>query len=543
MKMSITTALLAGYAPLGVAAVVATVASRFSTKAPASCPVCGSREELLSTVLERVPDAVLLLDADARVGYANTAARAFGMSQGDDLLGSPLVHEDDRAAIRSAWTRLLAMPGQSVSAEVRMRRGEDWSRLVVTAENLLGNPSVAAVLVTATDALRRHELDWRLQQAQRLEAIGRLAGGVAHDFNNFLTTIQGLTRLVLEDAALSDESRTDLSEVASAADRAATVTRRLLAFSRRQVLRPREIDLNEHVREAQTTVGRLVGMDVAVNTFTAARDSKVFVDPAQLEQILLNLALNARDAMPDGGMFTIRTDDVVIRPEDLARYPYTVRPGGYVLLEVSDTGPGIPESMREQVFEPFFTTKSSELGSGLGLSTVYGIVKQSGGYVWIGDAEGGGARISIYLPRAAAATNIAEPSVDPSTERRGGTILLAEDDSTVRFLARRVLAREGYTVLEAADGVQALEICSSYSGEIDLLLSDVVMPEMGGGQLARKCRSARPEMATLFMSGYQEDDTVARGLNAGTHELVEKPFSPAELIRRVREAIVPRRNG
>ena len=539
--MSITSALIAGYAPLGLAAVVATVASRFSTRAPASCPVCGSREEVLATVLERVPDAVLLLDERGIVSYANTAARSYLISQGADLVESPLIHEDDRAGIRGAWKRLLAMPGQSVSAEVRMRRGDTWTRLVVTAENLLDSPAVGAVLVTATDALRRHELDWRLQQAQRLEAIGRLAGGVAHDFNNFLTTIQGLTRLTLEDSTLSPESRTDLEEVATAAERAATVTRRLLAFSRRQVLRPREVDLNEHVRDAQKTVGRLIGEDVIVNAFTAARDPKVMVDPTQLEQILLNLALNARDAMPHGGMVTLRTDDAVIAPEDAARFPYPVRPGEYVLLEVSDTGPGIPAHLRQQVFEPFFTTKASDLGSGLGLSTVYGIVKQSGGYVWIGDADGGGARISIHLPRiaASASTTQMDPSEEP--QRRGGTILVAEDDATVRFLARRVLAREGYTVLEAQDGMRAMEICTSYEGPIDLLLSDVVMPGVGGSQLVERCRSARPEMAVLFMSGYNDDAMLSRGVGTGVHELMEKPFAPDELTRRVREAIAPRR--
>ena len=539
--MSISASLLAGYAPLGIAAVVATVASRLSTRAPAPCPACGSREELLATVLERVPDAVLLLDEEGTVTYANTAARSYQISRGVDLVESPLIHDEDRTGIRSAWKRLRAMPGQSVSAEVRMRRGDAWSNLVVTAENLLDNPGVGAVLVTATDALRRHELEWRLQQAQRLEAIGRLAGGVAHDFNNFLTTIQGLTQLCLDDETLRPEMRTDLQEVAIAAERAATVTRRLLAFSRRQVLRPRNVDLNEHVREAQKGIGRLIGEDVIVNVFTGARDATVFVDPTQLEQILLNLALNARDAMPQGGMLTLRTDDVTITPEEVGRFPYTVRPGDYVLLEVSDTGPGIPASMRQQVFEPFFTTKASDLGSGLGLSTVYGIVKQSGGYVWIGDADGGGARISIHLPRPAGDVQMDDPSEVEDRQTRGGTVLIAEDDATVRFLARRVLAREGYTVLEAGDGMTAFEICSTYDGSIDLLLSDVVMPQLSGSQLVDRCRAARPDMAVLFMSGYQEDAVVARGVRTGAHELVQKPFSPEELTRRVRDAIVAQR--
>jgi two-component system, cell cycle sensor histidine kinase and response regulator CckA len=277
-----------------------------------------------------------------------------------------------------------------------------------------------------------------------------------------------------------------------------------------------------------------------VNVFPGARDARVHVDPTQLEQILLNLALNTRDAMPQGGRLTVRTDDVVITPEEAARYPYAVRPGAYVLLEVSDTGPGIPANMRQQVFEPFYTTKSSNLGSGLGLSTVYGIVKQSGGYIWIGDADGGGARISIHLPRVSAAAPVTGEAPSERRGSRSGTVLVAEDDAAVRFLARRILAREGYTVLEAMDGDGAMEICCSYGGEIDLLLSDVVMPGPAGGQLIDGCRRQRPGMGVLFMSGYHEDVVLSRGVGTGAHELVQKPFSPDELIRRVREVIAAR---
>ena len=538
-RMSISLALIAGYAPLGIAAVVATVASRLSTKREPECPVCGPRQQQLATLLERVPDVVLLADAGGTVGYANSAGRAYGIAEGQDLLDCPLVHEDDRTGIRATWNRLLALPGQSVSAEVRIRRSDSWSRLIVTGENLLNDPAVGAVFVTATDAMRRHELDWRLQQAQQLEAVGRLAGGVAHDFNNVLTTIQGLTRLCLEDPALSAETRTDLTEVASAADRAASVTARLLAFSRRQVLRPRVIDLNQHVRDMQRTVRRLIGSDVVINAFTAAREPRVLVDPEQLEQILLNLALNARDAMPRGGLLTLRTDDVTIAPEHAARFPYSVRPGSYVMLEVSDTGPGIPAHMRQQVFEPFFTTKSTEAGSGLGLSTVYGIVKQSGGYVWIDDADGGGARISIHLPVAVEAT---APSADVPAERvagtHPGTVLIAEGDETVRALVRRVLARADYTVLEAADGLRALEICAAYEGRIDLLLTDAMLPGLATGELVDRCRTTRPGMAVLRMA--------AAGTGAGRRSAtdasdVEKPFAPDELIDRVRAEIVARR--
>jgi signal transduction histidine kinase/CheY-like chemotaxis protein len=477
------------------------------------------------------------------VHYTNTASRACPIQQGDDILASPVVHDEDRAAAREAFERLLAMPGQSVTSEIRARRGEGWARVLVTAENLLDNPAVGSVLVTATDGVRRQELEMRLQQAQRLEAIGRLAGGVAHDFNNFLTTIQGLTRLCLDDALLSDDTRKDLLEVASAADRAATVTRRLLAFSRRQVMRPQQLDLNEYVRDAVKTIGRLTGEGFVVDAVAEARDAVVLVDPAQLEQIVLNLALNARDAMPLGGLLTLRTADVVVRSGDAERHPFGVPTGDYALLEMSDTGPGIPVDLRQQVFEPFFTTKSAVPGSGLGLSTVYGIVKQSGGYVWIGDADAGGARISILLPRPSAAQHAPESGAGTAAEPAGGTVLIAEDDPTVRFLARRVLAREGYTVLEAADGTRALEICASYQGRIDLLLSDVVMPGLGGSELSARCRVLRPELPVLFMSGYQEDAVLRQGVRSGAQNLLEKPFSPDELAHRVRDALARTATG
>lgn len=529
-----TTAFIATSIPLGMA--VASIAARASFRKAEPCAACGSSKQLLASVLDRIPDLVLLLDAAGRIRYANTAARAsYCLDTGDDLLSNEAIHPDDVVSARRSWSRLLEMPGKTLTEEVRVRRGESWTRLLVTAENRLGDAEVAAVLVIATDATRRRELEWQLQQAQRLEAVGRLAGGVAHDFNNFLTTIQGLTRIALDDGTLSPETRSDLTEVTKAADRASAVTRRLLAFSRRQVLRPRSMELNEQVRAAEKTIGRLIGEDISVSAFTAARDSNVFVDPAQLEQILLNLALNARDVMPQGGRLTLRTDDAVIGPEEASRYPYDVRAGEYVLLEVSDTGPGIAPHLREQVFEPFYTTKPTDYGSGLGLSTVYGIVKQSGGYVWIGDADGGGARISIFLPRFTSMAPTEEADEPALAPRRGATILVAEDDPTVRFLARRVLAREGYVVLEANDGTQALEMCAAYQGAIDLLLSDVVMPGLGGRELAERCKPIRPEMAVLFMSGYQEDTIVRSGL--GGHDLLQKPFTPDALAERVRTAL------
>lgn len=494
-------------------------------------------EDLFAQVLERIPDVVLLLDRDGDVRYANMAARAFAVSSGENLLASGLIHEDDRDAARAAWNRLLDMPAQTISVELRLRRNEDWPRVIVTGENLLDDSAVGLVLITATDALRRHELEWRVQQAQRIEAIGRLAGGVAHDFNNFLTTIQGITRLVVEDPALPADTRADLEEVIRAADRATTVTRRLLAFSRRQLLRPQDVDVNAHLEDARRSIGRLLGSDVVVEVVAAARDGHAFVDPTQLEQVLLNLALNARDALPDGGIVALQTQDFVHGPDSVNALPYAIRAGAYLRLDVSDSGPGIPRHLREQVFEPFFTTKPAQHASGLGLSTVYGIVKQSGGYVWIEEAATGGARVSILLPRPGKQVVPAPAELPVALTQTGGTVLIAEDDSTVRFLARRVLAREGYTVLEASDGSRAAEICATYSGTIDLLLSDVVMPGLGGRELVERCRRDRPEMAVLFMSGYQDDVEFRQGVGTGENELIEKPFHPDELARRVRMRI------
>ncbi|HEX6589106.1 MAG TPA: response regulator [Longimicrobiales bacterium] len=497
---------------------------------------------LFARVLERIPDVVLLVDRSAGIRYANMAARAYSVRAGENLLESGLIHEEDRAAARATWHRLLDMPGQTVSTEVRLFRNGEWPRVIVTGENLLADARVGLVLITATDALRRHELEWRVQQAQRIEAIGRLAGGVAHDFNNFLTTIQGLTQLVSEHPSLPAECRADLEEVLHAAERASAVTRRLLAFSRRQVLRPQQVDVNARLDEARATIVRLLGEEIVVGVEAAASDGNAFVDPAQLEQILLNLALNARDALPTGGVVTLSTSDFDAGDAPPFRHAYAVRPGRYLRLDVSDSGPGIPKHLREQVFEPFFTTKSAESASGLGLSTVYGIVKQSGGYVWIDDATCGGARVSILLPRAEAGSGGAASvlDVDPAAQR-GGTVLVAEDDSTVRFLARRVLAREGYTVLEAADGERAAQICADYPGPIDLLLSDVMMPGMNGRELAEHCRRERPDLAVLFMSGYQDDLELRHGVGSGEQELIEKPFHPHALAQRVHGRIAARR--
>ena len=495
---------------------------------------------LFATVLERIPDVVLLLDRTGGVRYANMAARAFAVAMGENLLESGLIHEEDRTAAREAWDRLLDVHGQTISTEVRLRRNDDWARVIVTGENLLHDPNVGFVLLTATDALRRHELEWRLQQAQRIEAIGRLAGGVAHDFNNFLTTIQGLTRLVIGDPGLPADSRADLEEVVRAAERASAVTRRLLAFSRRQLLRPRDVDVNAHLSGARRAISHLLGEDVVVDVQASAEDGHAFVDPTQLEHVLLNLALNSRDALPDGGVVTLRTDDFVVGAHAVEPLPYTLRPGAYLRVTVSDNGPGIPRHLREQVFEPFFTTKPAQHASGLGLSTVYGIVKQSGGYVWIDDSPTGGARVSILLPRAGTHSPPAPSIAHDTGTRAGGTVLIAEDDSTVRFLARRVLTREGYDVLEAADGIRAAEICASHPGTIDLLLSDVVMPGLNGRELVERCRPDRPEMAILFMSGYQDDVIFRQGVGTGAHELIEKPFHPDELVRRVRDRIAAR---
>ncbi|HXL08180.1 MAG TPA: PAS domain S-box protein [Gemmatimonadales bacterium] len=394
-----------------------------------------------------------------------------------------------------------------------------------------------ARLVLARDVTAQRHLEDQLRQSQKMEAVGQLAGGIAHDFNNLLTAILGSTQLLLQVTPPGDVRREDVDEIRNAGLRAAELTRQLLAFSRRQVLAPKVLELNGVVANMDKMLRRLIGEDVELATTLHAEAGAVNADPGQLEQVLLNLVVNARDAMPGGGRVLIETTRVLLRDE-LVERRHRLPPGDYACLAVTDSGAGMDESTQAHLFEPFFTTKEVGKGTGLGLATVYGIVKQSGGYIWVYSEPGRGTTVRVYLPRVPGA---AEPPL-PAPELpalRGGheTVLLVEDAAPVRTLARRSLEACGYTVLDAADGPSAIELSARHAGAIAVLVTDVVMPGMSGRELAERLAPTRPEMKVLYTSGYTDDAMVRQGvLNAGV-AFLQKPFVPDSLARKVRDVL------
>ena len=395
----------------------------------------------------------------------------------------------------------------------------------------------SARLVLARDVTARRQLEEQLRQAQKMEAVGQLAGGIAHDFNNLLTAILGCTQLLLHATPPEDQRREDVEEIKNAGLRAAELTRQLLAFSRRQVLAPKVLDVNAVVANMDKMLRRLLGEDVALVTHLAADLGPVSADPGQLEQVLLNLAVNARDAMPHGGRLTIDTANVFLTEEYAERH-HRLPPGPYVLLAVSDTGVGMDEMTQKHLFEPFFTTKEVGKGTGLGLATVYGIVKQSGGYIWVYSEPGHGTTLKVYLPRVPGAAEPLPVAVASPELRRGTeTVLLVEDAAPVRSLARKGLQGYGYQVLEAADGPAALELSARHPGEIDILVTDVVMPGMSGRELAERLAPARPGMRVLYTSGYTDDAMVHQGVLRSGVAFLQKPFVPETLARKVREVL------
>ena len=387
---------------------------------------------------------------------------------------------------------------------------------------------------TLSAFVRQRRADEQLAHAHRLDAIGQLTGGVAHDFNNLLTAIQGHADLLLSDLPPEDAIRADLQEIREAADRATSLTRQLLAFSRRQVMQPRVLDANGVVRDMERMLRRLIGENILLSTQLTDDAGRVRADPTQLEQVLLNLVVNARDAMPDGGSVVISTRHRSFdRDESL---PVEMAAGDYVEITVNDSGGGMPPTVAARAFEPFFTTKPPGQGTGLGLSTVYGIVKQSGGHVWLSSSPREGTSVTILLPRVEDEADVATPVATTNGGDHHGTetILLVEDEKSVRDLARRILERRGYTVLPATDGGQALEIAESDDRPIHLLLTDVIMPGLNGQDVAQRVRSLRPDVRVLFMSGYNEEAVLRHGVLAAGTAFIEKPFSPAKLLEQVR---------
>jgi nitrogen-specific signal transduction histidine kinase len=399
---------------------------------------------------------------------------------------------------------------------------------------LAGHACVLSLVNDVTDSRR---LEGQLRQAQKMEAVGRLAGGVAHDFNNLLTVITSYSELLLEDLGSGDPKRDDVEQIRKAAQGAAGLTRQLLAFSRQQVLEPKVLDLKATVAGTEKLLKRLIGEDIQLTTSLAPDLGAVKADPGQLEQVIMNLAVNARDAMPTGGRLTIEAANVDMDEAYVGEHA-PARPGRYVMLALSDTGIGMDEQTKARIFEPFFTTKEVGKGTGLGLATVYGIVKQAGGFIWVYSEPGRGTSFKVYLPR------VNEPAapdeVRPATRAPGRgteTVLLVEDAASVRLVTRQVLERFGYAVLEAPEGDTALRLATKHRGPIHLLLTDVVMPGISGRDLAQQLAPLRPEMKVLYASGYANNAIIQHGILEPGIAYLQKPFTPETLARRVREVL------
>jgi len=447
------------------------------------------------------------------------------------------VHPEDRERALDIMPALLA--DESCTVEYRFRCRDGSYRWVLDEKRLIrdaaGNP--AEIVGSWLDITERKRLEEQFRQSQKMEAVGRLAGGIAHDFNNLLTVIMGYSEIALEGLRQGDPLRDAIEEIGKASTRAAALTRQLLAFSRRQMLVPAVVDFNALLFEIEKMLSRLIGEDVELTIRPAHGLWAVKVDPGQMEQVVMNLVINARDAMPRGGKLTIETANVEL-DESYVKLRPEAHAGGHVRVSVSDTGCGMDAATRARAFEPFFTTKSPDQGTGLGLATVYGIVTQSGGHIELYSEPELGTTFKIYIPRDRGGASPLEPRSGPATSVRGSeTVFLVEDEAPVRSLARMVLESNGYHVLEADQPHAALQLFEQLGDPVQLLITDVVMPHMSGRQLAERLQPLRPEMKVLFVSGYTDDAVVRHGiLDAGT-PFLQKPFTPAALAQKVRAVL------
>ncbi len=490
-------------------------------------------EERFRSLFEQNPDAVYSFGRDLRFTSANPAAETLtGYTREEILAGaaSPIVIPEDRAAAAAAFEAALGGEAVRVDLGIRHRSGR-VVRVGVTNVPIVVGGDVVGVFGIAKDLTAQRELEARLRQAQKMEAVGKLAGGVAHDFNNLLMVIQSFGGFLADELADGTSARADLDEVLRAAGRAQELTRQLLAFGRQQMLRPRRLDPNAKVARVAGMLRRVIGEDIALATDLAPDAWAVIADPGQLEQVLLNLAVNARDAMPHGGTLRLRTENRRVGPSEDRR----------VALVVEDDGVGIPADVLPRIFEPFYTTKTAGHGTGLGLATVYGIVEQSGGVVTVDSTPGLGSRFTVLLPAVDAPVPSPAAPAPVALPTGAESILLVEDEAEVRAALRRMLERQGYVVHEAANGAEALRIVEDVAARgaarFDLVLTDLVMPELGGHALGQRLAARHPDIRVLYMSGYTDDEIFRRGLGDAGASFLEKPFTASRLAHAVRRAL------
>ncbi|HWF37211.1 MAG TPA: PAS domain S-box protein [Candidatus Acidoferrales bacterium] len=495
-------------------------------------------EARLRVLIEQLPAVLWTVDKDLRFTSVLGAGLARLNLRPNQIVGLSLqeyFETSDPTYLPFAAHR-RAIAGEPVTFHVEWKNGS----YACHVEPLRGGEGeVLGAICMALDITDRKELEERFRQAQKMEAVGRLAGGIAHDFNNLLMVIQGYADLLSERLSVEDPLRRNAEQIQIASQRATALTQQLLAFSRKQILAPKILNIQTVVSEMEKMLRRLIGEDIQLDTSSAKDLGLVKADRSQIEQVILNLAVNARDAMPGGGRLTIETGNVEL-DDSFSRAPQVLAPGKYVMLAVTDTGVGMSTETQAHIFEPFFTTKEKGKGTGLGLATVYGVVKQSGGYIWVYSEPGRGTTFKIYLPRIeqeAASAGRENSNERPAISRGSGLVLLVEDEKGVRQLTREYLEASGYTVLEAEDGQIALELSSAHMGHIDLLLTDVVMPGISGRELAERIVQMRPGIKTLYMSGYTDRAIVHHGILQTDTVLLQKPFSLATLASKIQEIL------
>jgi two-component system cell cycle sensor histidine kinase/response regulator CckA len=496
-------------------------------------------EQRFRALVENSEDSIQLATARGTLMYVSPSTERLYDRPAAEIVGRnvfELVHADDRERLTEQWQRCLDHPGVAIRGEFRLPRTDRFVEAVRV--NHLDDPGLKAVVTICREVTERRRLETRVHQTQRLEAIGRLAGGIAHDFNNILSAIHGFGSIVHGELGERDPLRGDMQEILKAVERAANLTRQLLAFGRRQVLQPKVIDVGGYVRDLERMIRRIVGEDIEIVVRVDEGAVTAKADPGQLEQVLINLVVNARDAMPTGGRITIEASNVVIGNED-SRESAELSPGNYVTLSVSDTGIGMSKKVQDHIFEPFFTTKESGQGSGLGLSTVFGIVKQSGGHIFVDSDPGHGSTFNIYFPasRERPTRVITSANLAPIALTGAETILLVEDENAVRSFVARALRQQGYQVLDASNGGEALMIAEQHPGIIHLLLTDVIMPRVSGKQLAERLRTLRADLRVLYMSGYAEEIIAPHGVLEPGAAFIEKPLTAEALGRKIREVL------